>query len=455
MEQIIFDTVSPFQLYVFNGLCLIGLVWLLWKYHADCLVELVVLLFFEGVANDLFGGTGRNVYRILLLAVCLWKSFDGSLNLFYQHHQKAFYAFCVYCIYFIIDSIVVNGDNPLLTFSLLSKVIIPFLLLTLIVKRQDDDGEYANKLFWVFEQIIILQILISLSKLVIIGGFLEGWVGSMTGIRGGGAGTSFPLLGLMWLALKNDMSFNKKDVLIAVGLLALGFMAGKRAVWILFPILFVALSLFVYNKNMTRQITMVVLLLPILCYLAIRISPTFNPEKKVWGSFDPEYAINYIMNYSGGINDSNQRVQTGKGRLGAVAWFVEQLDKDDQSIYTGKGNEYFTYANADDYSNASYYGGVKSRGSITGIVSMFMTLGLIGVALFLLFLCSFFLSYKSRYCITLFVVVIFDYIFYNAQIVAAPCLLFFAFYLSFMSPTLMSEDEEDTSQRNVLHEIED
>ena len=75
--------------------------------------------------------------------------------------------------------------------------------------------------FCVFEDIIICQIVLCVVKVVILGGFLEGWVGSITGIAGGGLGTSLPVIALVWMALKNDMKFTSRDWLMAFGLLSI------------------------------------------------------------------------------------------------------------------------------------------------------------------------------------------------------------------------------------------
>jgi len=445
MTQISPHQVSPEQFYAFNGLCLIGLLWLLRKYRGDMLAILVVLLFFTGVVDDLIGPVGRNIYRIGLLVFCIWQSAKGALNNFYTTYPKVFYALCLYALYFVIDSIFINHDNYLLVFSLLAKILIPFLILTLMMERQSEDTETSRGLFWLFGDLIVAQIIISIGKMVILGGFLEGWVGSMTGIHGGGSGTSFPLLGLMWLALKTDMNFSRRDWLIAIGLLVLGFAAGKRAVWVMFPVLFVILSTVVYRRNMTKKIALLLALTPVLFYIALRISPTFNPEKKVWGSFDPEYAINFGLKYSGGIDENHNEVQSGVGRLGAITWMIDQFSEKGEDVMFGLGNEYMTYAGIDNYFNASYYKGIRGRGNITGIVSTFFTLGIIGIIVYLAFIVTYFSTNRSRFNLCLLFVVLTDYIFYNAAILNSIPLLMFAMFLSYFSPVLPDDDKENES----------
>lgn len=439
MGQIFYTNVASWQYYAYNGLCLVTLVGLLWKYRGDLITILVIMLFFGGVIDDLMGATGRNVYRMGLLGVCVWQSTKGAFNYFYQEYPKVFYTLCLYILYYITTSIIVNHDNFLLVFSLLSKLLIPLLILMLMLKADSEDEQSANTWFWIFEDLILMQIGLSIAKMVILGGFLEGWVGSMSGIRGGGSGTSFPLLGLMWLALKTDMDFSRKDWLLAFGLLILGFAAGKRAVWIMFPILFCILSMYVYSKSLAKIIVVVLAIAPILFYLTVRVSPTFNPDNKVWGTFDPEYAINYGLKYTAGIDESHAGVQTGVGRLGALTWMLEQFSQDGKNVVFGRGNEYMTYANKDDYFNAAYYGGIQGRGSITGIVSTFFTLGVAGIAFYFLFFSCTFLSNRSRFNYVLFGVILVDYLFYNAQTLNLMPLTMLALFLSFFSTELQEE----------------
>lgn len=439
MEQIFYTNVASWQYYAYNGLCLVALIWLLWKYRGNMIPMLIVMLFFGGVIDDLMGATGRNVYRIGLLSICVWQSTKGALNHFYQEFPKVFYFLCLYILYYIITSIFINHDNFLLVFSLLSKLLIPFLILMLMLNDNLEDERNANTWFWIFEDLILIQVGLSIAKMVILGGFLEGWVGSMSGIRGGGSGTSFPLLGLMWLALKTDMNFSRKDWFLAFGLLILGFAAGKRAVWIMFPVLFCILSMYVYRKSLAKKIIVIFAAAPLLFYLAIRISPTFNPDNKVWGTFDPEYAINYGLKYTAGIDESHAGVQMGVGRLGALTWMLNQFSQEGKNMMFGRGNEYMTYASKDDYMNTTYYGGIQSRGNITGIVSTFFTLGIVGIAFFILFFSCTFLSNRSRFNYVLFGVILIDYLFYNAQVLNLMPLTMLALFFSFFSIELQEE----------------
>lgn len=88
------------------------------------------------------------------------------------------------------------------------------------------------------------------------------------------------------------------------------------------------------------------------------------------------------------------------------------------------------YADKDDYMNSDYYLGIHSRGSITGIVYMYFTIGLIGVILILLYLVSLYsmIEYK-RFRYFLLFTVLFDFIFYNAQMIQSIPMFVFQLFI--------------------------
>jgi len=84
---------------------------------------------------------------------------------------------------------------------------------------------------------------------------------------------------------------------------------------------------------------------------------------------------------------------------------------------------YIYAADYNNYNNSNYYFGINSRGSVTGVVMLFFAVGIIGVVLFFLYFIQLFsqVQYK-RFKWTLLGVVLFDFIFYNAQMIYQPCM---------------------------------
>lgn len=441
MGQIFDYNLSTWQLYIYNVVLLLSYLYLIaFKYVGKQVHCYIVCLFFYGMFHDfsvlLTGGrTITNIFQIIML---IWGLILVSRTRFSERigQQKiTFVLFAIYGLYFFFSTIFLHSDNVMLTLAQFSKLFIPVCFL-LVMKDIASKGEIES-LFWTFWELVGLQILFSLFKMVLIGGFLEGWVGSLSGVNGGGMGTSLPLLGLILFALKTDLKISTlQDVLFLIGLLLLGFATGKRAVWILFPALFVLLGLYAYREHLAHKLIIIALSVPLMLYAGLRLTPTLNPEREVGGSFDPEFALDYGLKYSAGIDDKHEDVQSGVGRLGAVNWMWQRLEKMDKPTLFGSGLEYMIYADHKDYSNQSYYQGIRTRGSITGIVNMFMTIGLIGVILYFLFVLALFLHNRSRIGRILMVVALFDFVFYNATILTSTSLLTLTLFLS-----LLSEEE--------------
>lgn len=446
MEQIYDYDLASWQLYLYNVVLLSVYLYLMaFKYVGKQVQGYIVCLFFYGMFHDfsvlLTGGrTITNIYQIVMLTWGLILVSRIRLSESIAQQKITFVLFVIYGLYFFFTSMILHTDNAMLTLAQFSKLLIPLCFL-LVMKEVAFQGEIES-LFWTFWELVCLQIVFSLFKMILIGGFLEGWVGSLTGINGGGMGTSLPLLGLILFALKTDLKIKSlQDVVFLIGLLLIGFATGKRAVWILFPVLFFLLGIYAYKRNIANKIIIIALAVPLMLYAGLRLTPTLNPERKVGGSFDPEYALSYGLKYSAGIDNGHQDVQSGVGRIGALNWMWQRLEKMDKSTLFGLGLEYIIYADHEDYSNQSYYQGIQSRGSITGIVNMFMTIGLIGVTLFILFVFALFLQNRSRIGRILLVVALFDFVFYNATILTTSPLLSLTLFLSLLS------EEEDKKER--------
>lgn len=430
---------SNTQYYIYNLTLIIGWIILVVKNFKGVsnINLLVITLFFGGVFTDLWGANGRNTFQIITL---LWAASyirSASVNFFYNKHPLFFWAFIFYCGYFLILSIIIHRDDALMVFSQLSKIVTPFLIFITITYDSCNEEDKINYYHDLFGEILLIIIISSIAKLIIMGEPVEGWIGGVTGRGGGGAGTSLPLLGLIWLALQTGMkNLSLKSILFIIGLLTIGFAAGKRAIWLEFPILYFALSGFVYGRNYLNAIVSILVLVPIIFYFGLRLSPTLNPENKIWGSFDPEYAFNYSLKYSSGIDRTSKTLddedfESGEGRLGSLIWLKEHIAKNDEMTWLGLGNEYFVYADIKDYSNKNYYMGITYRGGITGVVRWFMITGLVGMVLYLILIFHACYRKGSRLSVILLSTVFFDFIFYNGQSVNNTCLFLLVLFMAF------------------------
>ena len=417
---------------LYNLVLLVGFVWFCIRYRGKELPLFIIILFFGGMFSDLGGKSVFEAYKILTLLWAMSLVVRKKSFWLIKQYSTLILSFSVFCLYFIGTSLYINGDNFTLVFAQLSKYIIPFLLLFVMMyyARSRKYSKILNKLF---EHLIIAQIIFTIAKLFIIQHPYEGLVGSITGVTGGGLGTTFPLLGLLWIALNTNMNLKRKDIWMIIGLLFIGFMTGKRAIWLLFPIFFLLLSIYVYRRNFGKKLIYVIVLFPAFVYLGLRLSPTLNPDNKIWGEFDMDYAWNYSVKYSTGKKSNEDNIENGIGRIGALTLVTDQLTNVDyftKETLFGYGLKYIYAADLDNYMDSQYYFGINSRGSLTGVIMEYFAIGIFGVILHMIFLILIFHPIKNhRLRFVMCFLVLFDYIFYNSMIIREPGMMVLMFYL--------------------------
>lgn len=445
----IFTEISNTQFILYNLIMVVVFIYLFYKHRKSSISQYLLFLFSAGVWGDLgsllfSGNMMLHVHKVIIVVWCVVLL---SRYQFQEKDKRSLLLFLPFFFYFVFLSIWGHNDNVGLVVSQILKYVIPIMTLFVMdgyVARYQMRGLII--LNRIFNHIILAQIFFCFVKLVLIQATLEGWVGSMTGIRGGGAGTSFPLLCLLWLAINTRMEFSRKNILYAVGFLFIGFMTGKRAIWLLFPLLYMIL-LMVYRmrniKQMSKYLLPTIVLGSIFFYFGLRLSPTLNPEHKVWGSFDPVYAYEYALKYSGGETTESGQVQVneGDGRLGAVVLFWNDLidiSHYNKVVFWGKGNESIKYYDESKYNNREANFGVSYRGGITRIVFMYFSIGIIGVLLFFIYFIPILCRVRNiRMRWVVIGTVLFDFIFYNGQIIdmfmMQSMLFFIVVMLSFKS----------------------
>ena len=177
---------------------------------------------------------------------------------------------------------------------------------------------YANliiKFLW-------FQIGFSIVKLAIIG-FRENIVGSVAN-TGGNVGVTMAVCGVIIYWLLKNKEFKGTDWWFVLGLIIIPIASNKRAIWLLYPIILVFLITHFITRKTLRKLSYALLLLPVVIYMGFRLNPSFNPQKKVWGSFDPEYAIDFILSYTG-VSEEQRESDLAQGRWGSAIAVVSSV----------------------------------------------------------------------------------------------------------------------------------
>lgn len=408
---------------------------LLKNYHQNLLALLIVLMSFSGTIAY-WVPRGVQLMNIVTLILGFYLFIQKQVWRIFPNVQYLILAFGVFSLYFILDNSLVHNDSLLFVLSQYSKYCVPFICLLLFIYYARKDVVYVRYFNQIIGLVLLIQICVSMYKYILFEGhFWEGMVGTFGGVTGGGTGTSFPLVALCWVAINSNMDIrNWKSWLFIAGLLLVGIATGKRAVILLFPILFLVLSVYVCKKKYSNRVWIVIAAAPLLFYLGVRLTPTFNPEKKVWGSFDLEYMMNYTENYAMGEVEEGEEREHYTGRVGSALLFWNALiDIDNYSSSTLLGNgvekAYTSSEDREAYNNYGREFGLNHRGDITGVLMLHIAVGIVGVILFVIYYWFLFrlIPYK-RLRVVLFMLVMFDFIFYNSTMNRDPFISMFLMF---------------------------
>jgi hypothetical protein len=401
---------------------------MLWKYKQNKLYILVILLFYQGIFF-FFGAATNNAYKIIIFIFAIWlginkkafskqKAGDTMITVF-------FVAFSVFFLYTSFS----NHDGWTIVFSQYSKYFIAYCLWFIVRKvlysPKTDVDEFNDFVY----HIILIQIVISVFKLIIFGGkSVEDLVGSISH-HGGAAGTSLPILGFIALWFYRRGEFKLKDWLFVFGLLLIGYTSGKRAVWFVLPVVITVFMVYVPGLKVGKGLIVGILFAPLAFYFGARLTPSLNPEYKVWGSFDYEFVFDFADKYQNG-DKTKKWEKRAQGRGGATTLLWDKwnsgkklTDKD----WFGIGLTSMYTTEYEDFNKLNT--GISSKGSATGVFQTYLSNGYLGVFATLLFLLSILWPAKNRRIRWVLIAILaWEYFWYTGLIFRTPAFMFLVIY---------------------------
>jgi hypothetical protein len=398
---------------IYFTLVLISLLYVLYKFKNDLICSLIILTFFVALPEYL-GKTFENPFKGLLLSLTILLLL--KIRPFYRLDKKernVILAFSLVTLSFVI-SVYINSTNIVLSLSQYAKLFTPFCMFFLLRHYVLKEKLKFDKIRLLFLYLITIQIVLSVLKFLILG-IRESTVGSISFV-GGGAATTLPILGFIYLWMIRKGSITSKDWIYIVFLLFIGFVSVKRAIWFIMPLTLILFMVYIPRKKLSKKYLIAIPLLPLVLYFGIRLNPTLNKEKAIWGTFDLDYALNYANEYSFGKEENLIGTELkSEGRGGATFLFFKKLlniDEYKQQDFFGYGLDEFYTKDYTEFDKEKF--GVNHRGSVTGIFGQYITLGYFGAVSFTLYLLSI-LTYieekRIRYSIIIFV--LWDYLFYS------------------------------------------
>ena len=429
----------------------IALVYLLWKYRRDNIALLFILLSFPR-AFMFYGPTTHNFYKVMMLLSCIYFFYLLHAQKVYQRREVWIaIMFVLFSLQFMVSVLMFTKNTITIALSQYARYI-EILLLYFIVKRiiYQRGGDNLLKLFY---DIGMMQIFLSIIKIPLLGWQIEGLVGSFS-IIGGAMGTTIPILWFIILWRYKRGLFGKWDWLYILGLLLVGFTTGKRAVMFILPVIIAAFLIYVPKlKLKSSTVAMVIILVPLLFYLGVRLTPTLNPEHQIWGSFDWEHAMGYAETYQFGkgglqgqaeaLNQVNleQRHYIGakkqnidaEGRGGATIAMLRLLIGQHETIdqdWWGLGFNSMYSTNYEEFNKLPLTIQVDHKGSSTGVFQSYVTTGLLGAICTILFNFAFlFYCRHKRLKYVLLAICAWEYFMYTGILFRTPMFMAVLFFV--------------------------
>lgn len=379
------------------------------------LTAIIFLLFNQGFFDGAIIGFGPPLIKgviSFLLFLLLFRTNIGNLD---KRDRAVLIIFVLFTVVFFFGYLY-NGINLLWGLFQYYKFFLPVSLFFIVKGMNMGESEYYYyygliiKLMW-------FQIAFSVVKLLIIG-FRENIVGSINN-AGGSTGIGLSIFAIIMLWVMRGKRFLGKDWWFILLLLIIPVASNKRAIWLIYPlILFILHSRIITVQTMKRALVIVF----VLVYVGFRLNPSFNPEKQLWGSFDPKFAYEYILSYSG-VSTDRIEGDLAEGRWGTNIALAQEIIRrpfsEELLIGIGKTRGGGSDRYREDFVPEDY--GFASQTVFSGIGIVIIQFGwIIALLVFLLFL-NVIYSIPDRKVANIFAFFfLWEYIIYNGGTVFRP-----------------------------------
>lgn len=352
------------------------------KFKFDKLVLFFIYLYSEGLFSYLsyeFSSFTR-VYKLGFLFFSLYLFLGPILQKKLSRYKLSYLVLGLLFGMLFFLNYYINDQDFFVIFSQFQKKLVPIIfILGFVNYPRNKYGFYLDALLW----IIGVQFIFALFKFFV-WGFGESLVGSIS-FNGGGASNILPIMAFFLIWVKKDGILTYKDWLYLLMVFSVSIIGDKRSIIFIFP-LFVLLT-YILSKKIKPVYFLKISTICFICvFFAVKINPSLNPENSRFGSFDPVFFSNYLLEYSFGDLNSSHRTDLIQGRGGGslelINRFFKNINLKNSSFYIGDG---FSKIDVDyeDFDSDKY--GLISKGSSSGFSQTFIAYGFFGIVLFLSF----------------------------------------------------------------------
>jgi len=396
---------------------------------------LIILIFWEGLFQyiDRTFELSNNLYNVYKIIVVVYATYITGNRLFELKTKRELYLNLIFLLFSIAFwiSYFINGGKII---TILSQYLYKYGLVFILFHYFKDLISKEKKRKYVKNvvlKVLYIQIFLSIVKFIITlpdqirtGYNIEAIVGS---VSAGGAGLAvvLPIVGLIFYWLIKNGNFNRKDWLIAISFIMISIASMKRQPIILFPIFLYLLFSYVKKGIAFFSSLKYIPLVLFMFFIGVKLNPIFNPENKVWGSFDPIFMRNSISRYYFGTDDIDYLLRgnfaTGIGRGGGVIFIFSpsklKLKSLDEVLF-GKGRYEVAVERYGRFTKFSYNYGLDQRGLIGEAAALIYSFGYLGAGLLIFFAVYLIKSCKNkRIGVVLLIYYLWDFFFYYNQVV--------------------------------------
>ncbi len=447
-QHLLYNLPLGFQ-YVTQYLCVTFFAWMLWKdrNYKNLLNTTLIFLWFPRIF-DFYGKNVQDFYKLgtLFLVLACYMRYRA-----YRVHRQTgdallTIAFVIFSAIFFASVVIVGNDTFTTIFSQYSRYAETYLMFFVLKEAIFVRGQ-RETLLRLLMQIISIQIVLAVVRYAIFPHPIESMVGTLV-VASGGQATMLPIIGfvVLWIYRRGDLQ--RLDWLYVFGLLFTGFASGKRAVIAILPLVVAMFLVYVKGIRISKYMVVTVAAVPLLLYAGIRLTPSLNPENKVWGSFDWEYAWNYAeqyqfgreglegqrdalfateqMNMQNGVFRAGNKI-TAEGRGGAtVALFKLFFGSHSISSQDWWGMGYTNMYGVDYamFDKLPLTIRINHKGSATGLFQSYVTSGIAGILATILFcFLPFCLCHDRRYRVALLLIAMYDYFMYSGLLFRTPAFM--------------------------------
>jgi hypothetical protein len=310
----------------------------------------------------------------------------------------------VYTLFYL-TAIILTRTLNLDAFSYYRHYLNGFLILSAVYLFPFPKKQLFNVNRFVFF-LFLIQIVATVVKLSILGQYEE-YAGTMN-ITNGSINTIFPLFAIIFFVFAwLYMGRNQRYIWYSAGMMLMGWVGNKRGIYFY---LAVVLAMILWKRfrdlqrgsflpmSVIRLLPLGILLLVGVFYFGVRLTPTLNPDRKVWGRYDGAFLASYLYTY----NLMDQETGDYRGRFGGTYILMQDawsgggmaLRKTTlKSNLVGFGPDLIVGDVGSRYETQQAAGVQRILGTIqTGFTNTFIGMGALGV----LFTLWFFLFFNRK-----------------------------------------------------------